>query len=396
MYDIILIRYGEIALKGKNRSRFVRQLIDNINHQLADTGEYSLKRTYGRIFIEPESDNTEKILQKLQWIPGIVSISPTFTCKPDYNHLQKKSLQVFQKEVTDFPVTFKVITSRADKSFPLTSPEINSKIGAHILHNTPEPLSVDVHNPEVEFNIEVRQDKIYLFTRTIDGPGGLPVGSSGKALLLLSGGIDSPVAGWMSMTRGIKLEALYFHSFPYTGDRTREKVVDLTRRLSELGGQIRLHTGYFTDIQKAIQENCPEKSRITIMRRMMFRLAEKIAQQNNIFTLITGESVGQVASQTLESINTIDRVTSLPVLRPLVALNKNTIMATARKIKTYQISIRPHEDCCTLFVPDKPETKPTPEEAKQAEANLDILKLITEALQKTETVTINPTQKKNN
>ncbi|MFW6237862.1 MAG: tRNA uracil 4-sulfurtransferase ThiI [Halanaerobiales bacterium] len=373
MYDIILIRYGEIALKGKNRSRFVRQLIDNINQQLQDTGDYSLERTYGRIYIEPKGKNTEEILQRL------------------------KSLQVFREEVTNFPVTFKVITKRTDKSFPLTSPEISRKIGAHILNNTPDPdLSVDVHNPEVEFKIEIRKDKIYIFTRTIDGPGGLPIGSSGRALLLLSGGIDSPVAGWMSMTRGIELEALYFHSFPYTGDRAREKVVDLTRRLSELGGDIRLHTGHFTEIQKAIQEKCPEKSRITIMRRMMFRMAEKIARENGIFTLITGESVGQVASQTLESINTIDRVTSLPVLRPLVALNKNKIMDTARKIGTYDISIRPHEDCCTIFVPDNPETRPTPEAAKKYEKNLVIEQLITEALKKTETEIIGPAGRKNN
>ena len=391
MYDVLLIRFGEIALKGKNRSHFLNQLYSNIKRAIKPLGKHKVRKTHGRIYVYPDGD-TEKLLNRLKMIPGIVSISPGITLELDYEKLKEKSLSFFKREVKDYPTTFKVETRRANKDFPKNSMEISRELGAHLLehiNDNNDKLTVDVHNPENRLKIEVRYDKIYVYTRTIDGPGGLPVSSSGKGLLLLSGGIDSPVAGWEAMSRGISLEALYFHSFPFTGDRAKEKVIDLTKVLSQYGPSINLHIGYFTDIQKAIQENCPKKYNITIMRRMMYRMATKIAEKRNIKALITGESVGQVASQTLESMYVINEVTTIPVLRPLISTDKTEIVATARKIGSYEISIRPYEDCCTVFVPDNPVTKPRIEGTLKAEKNLNVDKLIREAIEKTETININ-------
>lgn len=392
MYNVLLIRYGEIALKGLNRGQFINKLIKNIKWAIRDTGNYELKRTPGRIFIYPEN-NEEKLIEKLRMVPGIVSLSPAITCPLDYEQLKDRALELFKHEVTRYPTTFKVETKRANKNFPHKSPEISRDIGAHILRNInmeDNILTVDVHNPIHQLNIEIRKKHIYIYNRVISGPGGLPYGSSGKGLLLLSGGIDSPVAGWMGMKRGIEIEALYFHSFPYTSDRVKEKVIDLSRILSQYGGKIKLYVNYFTEIQKAIQKNCPNKYNITIMRRMMFRLASIIARQHNNLVLITGESVGQVASQTLESMHTINSVTNIPVLRPLVAMDKSEIMEIAREIGTYETSILPYEDCCTIFVPKHPETRPTIEKAEKAEEKLNIDELIKESLEKTEILTIEP------
>lgn len=387
MYDVLLIRFGEIALKGKNRSYFLGQLYNNIKDAVKPLGNHRFKKTHGRIYVYPDGD-TEKLLERLKMIPGIVSISPGITMPLDFGELKEKSLTFFREEVSDLSTTFKVVTKRANKDFPKDSMEINREIGAHLLDNIDEKLTVDVHNPNYRLQVEVRRDKIYLYTRVIDGPGGLPVSSSGKGLLLLSGGIDSPVAGWQTMTRGIALETLYFHSFPFTGDKAKEKVIDLTRVLSSYGPSIKLHLGYFTDIQKAIQKHCPKPYHITIMRRMMFRMAARIAKKRNIKALITGESLGQVASQTLESMHVINEVTSLPVLRPLISTDKTEIVDQAKKIGTYDISIRPYEDCCTVFVPDHPITKPKLDQTLEAEKNLAVENLIKKAVEKSSTITI--------
>ncbi len=390
MYDVILIRFGEIALKGKNRPYFLNKLKNNIKDICGKLGNHKVRKTHGRLFIYPKGD-TEKLIKRLKMIPGIVSLSPGISLPLSFEKLKEKSLSFFQQEVKDYPTTFKVETKRANKDFPKNSMEINKEIGAHLLQNISGEnniLSVDVHQPEHKLQIEVRKNHIYLFTRVIRGPGGLPVQSSGKGLLLLSGGIDSPVAGWQAMKRGVKLEALYFHSFPFTGDRAKEKVIDLARILSKYGGKIKLHIGYFTDIQKAIKEKVPTRFNVTIMRRMMYRMAEKIARKRNLQVLITGESIGQVASQTLENLTVINRVVDMPVIRPLVGYDKQEIIKEARKIKTYDISIQPYEDCCTVFVPDHPVTRPDTKETRNAEKNLEIKSLISSALTKSETVNI--------
>lgn len=391
MYKVILVRFGEIGLKGKNRSTFVNQLISNIKWALKGLANYKLERTYGRIYLYPK-DNLEAILDRLRMIPGIVSLSPTAIAPLDYRKLEKTALEVFQDAVEEYPATFKVETRRANKNFPMKSLEISREIGAHILRNINQGkenrLTVDVHNPDFILNIEVRKDNIYVYTRVIPGPGGLPVGSSGKGLLLLSGGIDSPVAGWLGMKRGMKIDAIYFHSFPYTSDRAKEKVIDLAKVLSRYGGKIKLYISYFTEIQKEIMKHCPRKYNITIMRRMMFRLATEIARRNNDLVLVTGESVGQVASQTLESMQVINAVTNLPVLRPLITMDKTEIMDIAREIGTYETSILPYEDCCTVFVPKHPVTKPRLETAIEAEKDLAIEELIKESIEKTEIMLI--------
>ncbi|MFW6389551.1 MAG: tRNA uracil 4-sulfurtransferase ThiI [Halanaerobiales bacterium] len=393
MYNKILIRFGEISLKGNNRSFFVNKLISNIKKTLAGITEFHIKNTYGRIYVEADN-NIEQIIEKLKFVPGIVSLSPTAVAPLNFEDLKKTSLKVFQDAVNKYPTTFKVETRRPNKDFPLQSPEISRKIGSHIFtsintDNKENKLSVDVHDPEYTLNIEVRKNNIYVYTKIISGPGGLPIGTSGKGLLLLSGGIDSPVAGWMSMKRGMDVEALYFHSFPYTSDRAKEKVLDLGKTLSHYSGNVKLYISHFTDIQQKIKENCPAKYNITIMRRMMFRLAEKIARKYNNLALITGESIGQVASQTLESMNVINAVTNMPIIRPLIALDKTEIIATARKIGTYETSIQPYEDCCTIFVPEHPVTKPGMKDTLEAEKNLKVDSLLAEAMKKIEIINTN-------
>ncbi|MGB8955071.1 MAG: tRNA uracil 4-sulfurtransferase ThiI, partial [Tumebacillaceae bacterium] len=286
------------------------------------------------------------------------------------------------------PVTFKVEGRRADKRFPLTSPEIAREVATHVLKNV-EGLKVDVHNPELTLTVEVRESKAYLLCDIIPGPGGLPVGMSGKVMLLLSGGIDSPVAGWMAMKRGATVEGIHFQSFPFTSERAQEKVNDLAKILAKHGGRVRLHNVYFTEIQKAIRMHVPEEYSITIMRRIMMRIADRLAHQRKALALVTGESLGQVASQTLESMYVINNVTNMPILRPLVAMDKVDIMRIAKNIGTYETSILPYEDCCTVFMPKNPKTRPKLHEAEAAEAKLDIEALIQEALEKTETLMFN-------
>lgn len=390
MKQVILIRYGEISLKGKNRSFFVNKLVSNIRSSLKDLGAFKIKTSYGRIYLYSDID-LQSIKSRLKLLPGIVSFSPTALCPLDFKELKQTSYQVLKEAIPNYPCSFKVETKRANKKFPLKSPEISKEIGAYLLKSFNEhkkKLTVDVHNPEYLLNIEIRKDNIYVYTQIIPGPGGLPVGSGGKGLLLLSGGIDSPVAGYLGMKRGIELEALYFHSFPYTSDRAKEKVIELSKILSKYGGKIKLHISHFTEIQKEIQKYCPEKYNITIMRRMMFRLATTIAKENNNLVLLTGESVGQVASQTLESIQVINEVTNYPVLRPLITMDKSEIMSIARDIGTYETSILPYEDCCTVFIPKNPVTRPKLNRTIEAEKPLNIDELIQESLEKTEVLTI--------
>jgi thiamine biosynthesis protein ThiI len=401
LYDLIIIRYGEIGLKGDNINDFISQLVSNIERATGDLGNFEISTVYGRIFLYAESNKIEKIVDRLINVPGIISLSPARRFRigkkvtnfndQDFKKLKKEAVQLFNAEVRNYPTTFKVETTRADKSFPMESPELNRELGAEILREVEgaeRPLSVDVHQPEHLLEVEIRRGKIYLFIRREAGPGGLPVKSSGKALLLLSGGIDSPVAGWLSLKRGLTLNAVYFNSPPYTSERAKEKVIDLAKVLSRYGGEIKLQIPYFTEIQQEILKKSPRRYTVTIMRRMMIRIANRLAEMNGELALVTGESLGQVASQTLEGLRSSDEVAKFPVLRPLITMDKNDIIALAKKVGTYEISIRPHEDCCTIFVPDNPATQPKLDTIHFGEEDLEIEELIDRALEKMEVITI--------
>jgi thiamine biosynthesis protein ThiI len=387
MYSLILVRFGEIGIKGKNRSDFERKLVENIVQMLKGM-DVRVMRADGRIWVRVgERDNYAEVIERLRFVPGIVSVSPVREVPLDLEEIKKSAVEIMQRLIhtSRKPVTFKVESRRANKQFPLSSPEIARTLGGHLLRHIPD-IKVDVHEPDLVLWCEVRANEAYIYSEVIPGPGGLPVGASGRVLLLLSGGIDSPVAGWMALKRGAELEAIHFHSFPFTSERARQKVEDLAKILARYAGKVRLHVVHFTEVQKAIRQHCPEELSITIMRRFMFRIADRIAHERKALALVTGESLGQVASQTLESMYTINHVTTMPVLRPLVALDKTEIMRIAKEIGTYETSILPYEDCCTIFLPKSPKTRPRVDEAIEAEQKLDIESLVKEAVEKTETV----------
>lgn len=387
MYQVVLIRYGEIGLKGKNRRNFEDKLIRNINKVLASNKvEATVSRTYGRLYVNI-NNNLAEITQCLQLVFGIVSFSPCIRLPLNIDEVKNAALKDMENFYGD--KTFKVQVKRANKSFPHDTYEICNIVGSYILENK-KGWKVDVKQPEVTVQIEVREEEIFVFSQNFKGLGGLPVGSNGKGLILLSGGIDSPVAGYLTMKRGVQLEAIHFHSFPFTSDRAKEKVVDLCSHLTKYGGKIMLHVVPFTNIQKEIRQHCPDDLSITIMRRMMVRIAEKLAIKRRALILVTGESIGQVASQTLESMFTIENIIKIPVIRPLITMDKTEIIQLAKEIDTYHTSILPYEDCCTIFLPKSPKTKPRPTQAEAAEANLKVEQLIEEAIEGIETI-ITPT-----
>ncbi|GAX90044.1 tRNA uracil 4-sulfurtransferase ThiI [Effusibacillus lacus] len=384
MYSLLIARYGEISIKGKNRSDFEKKLVENMQRAVKEFDKVKITRIGGRVVIHLNGTDFRQVVDKLRWVPGIVSMSPVITVEQNLDKIKQAAVDLLNK-VVQTPIRFKVEARRADKRFPLTSPELTKELGAHILRNVPD-LKVDVHNPELTFTCEIREEAAYLYVEVIPGPGGLPIGTSGKAMLLLSGGIDSPVAGWMTMKRGLEIEAIHFHSYPFTSDRARKKVEDLAKKLAGLSGRVRLHVVHFTEIQKAIRQHCPEELSITVMRRFMLRIADRLAHSRKALALVTGESLGQVASQTLESMYVINHVTNIPILRPLVAMDKVDIIRIAKELETYEISILPYEDCCTIFMPKSPRTRPRLEETEKAERNLDIEALVQEAIDKTESV----------
>ncbi len=385
MYTTLLVRYGEISLKGNNRPYFEDKLLANMRRALAGLPPRQMRKTFGRIFVDLHND-LEAVSQRLRQVFGIVSMSPVVTAPLEMAAIQQAALAV----LADSPgATFKVQTQRPNKRFPLTSPLVNQELGAYLLSHSPG-RRVDVHHPDCYVHVEIRDEGAYIYTRTIPGPGGLPVGVTGRGLLLISGGIDSPVAGYMGLKRGLELTALHFYSFPFTSERSKEKVIDLCRVLAGYGGSFSLIIAPFTEIQKAIRQHCPEEFYVTIMRRMMFRIAQAAAEQEGALALLTGESLGQVASQTLPSMAVINRVVDLPVLRPLVAWDKSEIIEVSRRIGTYDISIRPYEDCCTLFVPRHPATKPSLVRVEAAEENLPVAALVAECLGNLEILTVEP------
>lgn len=389
MYTTLIARMGgEISIKGKNRPQFEKALVDNMKDALRGVEGPKLKKTSGgRVEIYLNGADIDEVMNRLKKVMGIASLSPVAEAELSMDDIKEKALAVVEDAMSkrQAPVTFRVTARRANKLFPVQSPDIQRDVAGFVLSRF-QGLKVDVRNAALELTVEVREDKAYLLCDVIDGPGGLPVGTAGKVLLLLSGGIDSPVAGWMAMRRGAKVEAIHFHSFPFTSERAQEKVNELARLLAQHGGYVKLHNVHFTEIQKAINKHCPEEYSITIMRRFMLRIAEKLAHRQKALALVTGESLGQVASQTLESMFTINSVTSMPILRPLVTVDKKDIMKIANDIGTYETSIQPFEDCCTVFLPKNPKTRPKLHEAQDAEKDLDIEALVQEALDKTETL----------
>lgn len=380
-YDVILIRYGELALKGKNRDQFEDALARSVKSVLRSFFKIKVRRSYGRMYVELHGEDAQAVMERLKRVFGISSFSPTIQVEQDADVIKEKALELI-RQLQPEPKTFRVETRRADKRFPIGSMDMNRLVGTHILRNLPA-IKVDVHQPETVVYIEIRAEGTYISCETIPGPGGLPVGSAGKVMLLLSGGIDSPVAGWMVMKRGVTLEAIHFHSPPFTSERSLEKVRDLAHKLTKWGGTIRLHVVPFTDIQTAIRERCPSDYLITIMRRFMMRISERIARENQALALATGESLGQVASQTLESMNTINDVVDIPILRPLIALDKTEITTISRRIDTYELSILPFEDCCTIFTPKNPVTRPKPYMAARFEEKLDVDAMVEDAINRT-------------
>ncbi len=371
MFTAFLIKYAEIGVKGKNRYLFEDALVKQIKYALKKCdGEYAVRKTDGRIYVDAVSEfDYDETVAALQKVFGISGICPVVYVEDEgFEKLGERVVRYIDEVYPDKNKTFKVAARRARKNYPLNSMEINVEMGGVILDAYPQ-MRVDVHKPDILLNIEVR-DKIYIYSEIIPGPGGMPVGTGGKAMLLLSGGIDSPVAGWMIAKRGVKIDAVYFHAPPYTSERAKQKVVDLARKVAAYTGPIYLHIINFTDIQLYIYDKCPHDELTIIMRRYMMRIAEQIARQTDCIGLVTGESIGQVASQTMQSLVATNEVCELPVYRPLIAFDKMDIVDISEKIDTYETSILPYEDCCTIFVAKHPVTKPNVNIIRRHEQNL--------------------------
>lgn len=393
MYKAFLIKYAEIAIKGKNRFMFEEALVNQISYALKSVdGEFIVRREQGRIYVEAEGAfDYEEAVEKLKHVFGIVYICPVVLTEDEgFEELAKTVIAHIDAAYPDKNFTFKVQARRARKNYPLNSMEINMAIGEKVLEAFPE-MRVDVHKPDVMIYIEIR-NKVNIYSVEIPGPGGMPVGTNGKVMLLLSGGIDSPVAGYMIAKRGVTIDAVYFHAPPYTSERAKQKVVDLARIVSRYSGPINLHVVNFTDIQLYIYEQCPHDELTIIMRRYMMKIAEHFAKENNALGLITGESIGQVASQTMQSLAATNDVCTLPVYRPLIGFDKQEIIEVAERIDTYETSILPFEDCCTIFVAKHPVTKPNINAIRRSERKLEekIDELVQTALDTTEVIHIEP------
>lgn len=373
MYKSFLVKYGEIGVKGKNRYIFENMLMEQIRHALKTAeGEFEVTKEQGRIYVNVVSDDYDydETVEALSRVFGIVGFCPLLQVEDEgFDKLAETVVDYLGKEYPEKNFTFKVNARRARKNYPLDSMEINAELGGKILDAFPES-KVDVHNPEVMVCIEIRS-LINIYSKEIPGPGGMPVGSNGKAMLLLSGGIDSPVAGWMIAKRGVTIDATYFHAPPYTSERAKQKVVDLAKLVAKYTGPIRLNIINFTDIQLYIYDQCPHDELTIIMRRYMMKIAETIAKENDCLALVTGESIGQVASQTMQSLAVTNEVCELPVMRPLIAFDKQDIVDISLKIGTYETSVLPYEDCCTIFVAKHPVTKPSLKKIKNSEKKLD-------------------------
>lgn len=384
MNKVLLLKFGELFLKGRNRREFLKLLRYNIEQKLKGL-TYKLSETQGRLVVSNFSaDIEDELISRLQKVFGLIGVASAVEIDT--------VMEDIEKYVGDFDVenykTFKIEAKRADKTFPMTSMEIEKHLGGVVLDKNPN-LKVDLYNPELVINVEIRiNGKTYIYSNLYPCANGLPLGSAGKGLLLLSGGIDSPVAGYLMSKRGLKLEAVHFHSYPYTSAQAKEKVIELAKEISEYCGEIKLHVVSFTEIQEQIHKNCDPEYMITIMRRIMMRIAERICKENGLGAIVTGESLGQVASQTMQSMTVTNSVVSLPVFRPVIAFDKEEIMDVARKIGTYETSILPYEDCCTVFLPKNPVIRPTINRAEYLEKSLDVDALVNSAVLNEEIIDI--------
>lgn len=391
-FDLLLLRFGELNLKGKNRSRFEKTVIQHFRRLTAPYKNLKLTTEYGRVYVHLNGEPYEQVTESLTRIFGLDSYSPVLSAPLELEAIREAGLRLMQQFVKQ-PRTFKVSVKRVNKSFPHDTMEMNTLVGGYILRAMPG-LEVDVRNPEAELRIELREDRALLFTEVIAGAGGFPLGTNGKAVLMLSGGIDSPVAGWLAMRKGLEIEAVHFHSYPYTSERAKQKVMDLAAKLSVYSGQIKLHLVPFTRLQTKLREEYNENLMITLMRRMMFRITEKLAEKHGATAIVTGESLGQVASQTLPSLRAIGHVVQLPILQPLIATDKQDIIRLAQSIDTYELSILPYEDCCTIFLPPSPSTNPNLQVLQSIEAGFTWLdELLADTVDKVETVIITPESK---
>jgi len=391
MYKSFLIKYAEIAIKGKNRHLFEDALVSQIIHALKPVeGEFKVRKEQGRMYVEALEDyDFDEVIEALNHVFGIVGICPVVIVEDEgFDALAKEVINYIDKVYPDKNLTFKVDARRARKNYPMDSMEINAELGGRIL-DAYSQMKVDVHNPDIRIHVEIR-NQINIYSQELLGPGGMPVGTNGKAMLLLSGGIDSPVAGYMISKRGVKIDATYFHAPPYTSERAKQKVVDLAKLVAKYSGPIDLHVVNFTDIQLYIYEQCPHEELTIIMRRYMMRIAEHFAKEKQCLGLITGESIGQVASQTMQSLAATNEVCTVPVYRPLIGMDKQEIITISEKIDTYETSIQPFEDCCTIFVAKHPVTKPNINIIKRSELNLQekIDELMKTAIETTEVIHI--------
>ena len=384
MNKVLLLKFGELFLKGKNRREFMKLLMNNIRKKLASY-QFKLVETQGRLILcDYDLDQEDEIVEKIQHVFGLIGVAVAVEFDTTLENIEEE----IKKVDFGFAKTFKVEVKRADKSFEMNSMQLEKHLGGVVLDAYPE-MKVDLYHPEVVLNVELRvNQKTYIYSNLLPCAGGLPLGSAGKGLLLLSGGIDSPVAGYLMAKRGLKFEAVHFHSYPYTSVQAKEKVIELANQVAEYCDDFKLHVVSFTEIQEQIHKHCDEEYMITIMRRIMMRIAQRLCKENGLGAIITGESLGQVASQTMQSMTVTNDVVKLPVFRPVLAYDKEEIMAVAKKIGTYETSILPYEDCCTVFLPKNPVIKPTVKRAEYNEQALDIDGLIERAMAGVEVIEI--------
>lgn len=387
-YTEIMVRYGELSTKGKNRKDFIKQLGKNVDRVLHDFENLKVSAKRDRLHVTLNGDDSDKVIERLKDVFGIENFSPSIKVEKDIDKVKETAVEMVKAQFKD-GMTFKIDTRRQDKHFPMDTHDINDALGGYILSNV-DGIKVQMKDPDIKLRVEVRMNGIFLSSETIDGAGGLPVGTGGRATMMLSGGIDSPVAAYMGMKRGVKLDMVHFYSPPYTSEQALAKAKELAAKLTRFGGNIQFIQVPFTEIQEEIKEKVPEGYLMTIQRRMMLRLAAKLTQDRHCKGVFTGESLGQVASQTLESMMAINDVTTVPVLKPLLSMDKTEIIKIAERIDTYDLSIMPFEDCCTVFTPPAPKTKPDLEKTRACEKLIDVEGLMQRSLDKVKIIDIKP------
>lgn len=383
---LVSVSFGELILKGKNRKTFFDRAKRNIKRNIKSIGYNDIFMESSKLYIDVDKDKIERTIEEVRKVFGIIYVSKVLKCEKTIDGIKKAAIDVLDEWGEYSNKTFKVKTNRVDKSFELKSPEISAEVGGYVLENK-DDLKVDVHNPDFELFVDIKEDA-FVYVERHEGFGGLPIGSSGRGLLLLSGGIDSPVAGFMMAKRGVEISALHFHSYPFTSKRAQQKVEELAEILSQYTGEITMYSINMLDIYKQINLNCRVRETTILSRRFMMRIGERICKENDINVMITGESLGQVASQTIESVSVINEAVNIPILRPLIGMDKTDIIDISREIGSYDKSIEPFEDCCSVFTPDRPVTKPRLKDILQSEEKLDVDKLIDDAISKMEIIKI--------